>query len=99
MKGRPDERAPAPGWPVPPLPRTRFAFLWRSALRKPWRVIVAAAVVVPLLAAQARSLRFERRIDLLSPDDPVSLAERRRHAVFGDDLRLLVALEQPYREG
>ena len=51
------------------------------------------------MALEARKLRFEPSIDLLPPDDSVSVSENRRRETFGPDLRFVVALQKAHREG
>ena len=50
-------------------------------------------------AFQARQLRLEAGIDLLSADDPVVREDRRRLETFGQDFRLLLALYRPRENG
>ncbi len=73
--------------------------LWIFSLQRPPLVIAIGALLLGWLALEARHLRFEHHVDLLSPDDPVSVAERERQDRFGSDFRILVALAKSRREG
>lgn len=78
---------------------TPFRFLWSSALRWPRTVLLLVLLPTIWLAVQARHLRLEASIDLLSANDPLSLAEELRRERFGADFRILLALYKSEDEG
>jgi len=78
---------------------TPLRFLWQAALRRPWWVVGMACVAVPWLALAARNLRLEASIDLLSPKDPLAVADRERREIFGEDFRILLGLFKSEHEG
>ena len=72
---------------------------WRFSLRHPRLVVALAFACLVALAVEARTLRLEPRVDLLSADDPLSLAERQRREIFGPDFRVVAALFKPADQG
>lgn len=73
--------------------------LWQLAIRRPRTVLAGLLVMAVGAGLEARHLRLEPSIDLLSRHDPVAQLDARRRQLFGDDLRLLVALHRPAERG
>ncbi len=59
----------------------------------------AALLLAALFGLEARHLRLEADIDLLSADDPVAREDSRRIEIFGPDDRLVVALYRSRADG
>lgn len=91
---------PAGRVPSGPVPSEGLGSgLYALALARPWPVLWAVLAVLVLVGAQARHLEIESSIDFLSPEDPVAAADRQRLEIFGEDLRLVVGLYRPAKDG
>lgn len=76
-----------------------FRPLWQFSLRRPRLVLVGLLLLASGAGFAARQLRLEPAIDLLSRQDAVARLDAERRELFGDDLRLLVALYRPAEQG
>jgi uncharacterized protein len=73
--------------------------LWRFSLRRPRIVLVSCLLLAAGAGLVARHLRLEPAIELLSRQEAVVRLDAERRELFGDDLRLLVALHRPAERG
>ena len=73
--------------------------LWSFSLRHPWLIVALAFLCLAALSVEARTLTLEPRGDLLSANDPLTVAEEHRREIFGPDFRVVAALFKPADQG